>query len=86
MHSNINDIIDFYRACVGSSIIIENKYSLIVFLYVFFIYFDMQCWETFIWTLTIVCGNCKIIKKGLWHVEPLVDHMGLKDMPILVFK
>ncbi len=42
IHSNINDIIDFNRACVGSSIIIENKYSLIVFLYVFFIYFDMQ--------------------------------------------
>jgi hypothetical protein len=40
IHSNINDIIDFYRACVGSSIIIENKYSHIVFLYVFFIYFE----------------------------------------------
>jgi hypothetical protein len=61
IYSNINDIIDFYTACVGSSITIENKYSLIVFLYVFFIYFDMQFWETFIWTPTIVCENCKIV-------------------------
>ncbi len=68
IHSNINDIIDFYKARVGSSIIIENKYSFIVFLYVFFIYFDMQFWETFIWTPTIVCENCKIVKKGIWHV------------------
>jgi hypothetical protein len=28
----------------------------------------MQFWETFIWTPTIVCENCKIVKKGIWHV------------------